>query len=275
MNYVKIMFQMIDSCNLSCIYCSSHIPYTNTSDIRQINYNELLLFIRYVKKYIPDDFYIEYVLTGGEPSLYTNIVQFINILQQDTHPHKIYIRTNSLIPFDNIFHNVSNIYFDITYHYNSIPVERREEYFSTILHNAQFLINNNNFCRLIIMSFSKLSDTTIKNIIKEYKIATRNNNAPYELRIARQTKYYVSQNYKQCNTYFHQLIYIYRTIKVMTNYSFDYGCSIANKYVILPKKKEYIYFRYNKLWQTIKANLFKQEVCNIQDCTCHICTLEH
>ena len=273
MDYAKIMFQVIDNCNLSCIYCSSNLPYTGQAEIKEIDYRELILLMEYIKKYIPRCFYIQYIITGGEPSLYSNISKFLQILQKDTHKHDIYIRTNSFIRYDNIFNNISNVHFDMTYHYDSVLKEYREEYFNTILHNIEFLLKHQNYTQLKILSHDELSPSILDNLLTKYRRASKNNNALYEIRTARQTAYFTPchNNYK--NNHFNKNIYVYRVIKSMSDYSFVYGCEIASKYAIIPKTPEYNSLRRNHIWKIIQANLFKQERCNLSDCNCHICTL--
>lgn len=274
MNYLKFMFQVIDMCNLACKYCSSNLPYIEQQTHQKLNHNELILFIEYVKKYIPKDFHIQYIITGGEPSLHGEISQILQILQKDTHSHDIRLRTNSYIYFDNIFSKISNIYFDITYHYDSVQENQRKDYFNIILHNVKFIIKNNNFCSLNIISFDDLSKSIINDLILQYKTVYGSNNAPYEIRTARRTQYYTPINNTYTNSYFNKNIYVYRVVKIMNDYRFIYGCDIANKYAILPKNIEYSNIRYKCVWRTIQSNLFKQEKCILPDCTCHICTLD-
>lgn len=275
MNYIKIIFQVIDSCNLSCVYCSSNLPYTRQRqlELKEIDYRDLIILLEYIKKYIPRNFYIQYIITGGEPSLYNNIGKFLQILQKDIHMHDIYIKTNSFIKYDDIFDNISNVHFDITYHYNSVLKEYREDYFNTILHNIEFLLNRQNYTQLKILSLDELSPSISDNLLTQYRKASKSNNASYEIRIPRQTEYFVPCQNKYKNRNFNKYIYIYRIIKSMIDYNFIYECEIAEKYAIIPKISEYRSLKRNHIWKIIQLNLFKQERCNLPNCNCNICTL--
>ena len=272
MNQLKFMLQVTEQCNLSCVYCSSNLPYTKYKEEKELNINEFILIMEYIKKYIPQDFYINYIITGGEPSLYKYIKQLIKIIQKDRHSHRIYIRTNSFTLYDKIFNGISNVCFDITYHYNIVLDNIRQQYLETILHNIRFLLDNDNLCNLNILSIDELSTKITDDILSQYRAICHNDNAPYEIKTAKQTANYTPHT-NNINPYFNKKIYLYRIIKLMPDYTFCYGCDIANKYIIQPKHKKYIDLRYNYIWKIIQSKLHKQEVCVLSDCSCHVCQL--
>lgn len=276
-NTIKFIFHVTYQCNLQCIYCSSNIPYINNNNKnKEIDYRNLILVIEHIKKNIPSNFNIQYYITGGEPSIYSNINKFINLLHKDNHKHEIYVRTNSYSKFDNIFRDINNVKFLITFHYDSFTDEMgRKIYFSNIIHNIQYLTKNNNFIYFNILSYKYLPSDIVNNILSQYKLVCGNNNIGHEIMIARQTNYYLSkENIVYNNTYYGNNILMYRSIKIKSDYNFMYACKLANKYIIIPQISDYTNLLHKKPWGIILSNLYKYEKCSIPNCDCRICKLD-
>ena len=59
-------------CNLSCEYCSSNVPYISKYH-NEIDITRIPILLSYIQRYIPSDYFIKYIITGGETTLYKNI----------------------------------------------------------------------------------------------------------------------------------------------------------------------------------------------------------
>ena len=263
MNFIKMILHVNNYCNLSCEYCSSNIPYISLKNQHdELDIIKLPILLNFIKRYIPIDYFIEYIITGGETTLYKNIITLIKLLDTDLHEHKTMITTNSTIPFDNIFDNISGKYFTITYHYDTLKY-KHEEYYDCILHNIDFLINNNNHVEFTVISKDKIDKKISNNISRIY-----NNKIEFETRIARNTEYYHLNNTPPPNKNYMLNRYIYRTIKVLQNFDFCYGCDIANKNAIIPNDKRHINLFSKTAWGHIQENLNKKSKCTLVECLC-------
>lgn len=274
-NRLCVIFHVNDYCNFKCIYCCSNIPYLPNNTHKDINVYKLSLVINQIKKNISPDFFIKYVIIGGEPLVYKDIIKFISILEQDTHAHSITILTNASFDMSDSFKQIKNIFFTISYHYDVLTNNSRDKYFATLLNNIDFL-SQNNYCKLNVISLNKLDNYIIDNILLKYKLVNHNPDIHYRIVIARTTPFYTTQSKeKYINPHFNQSdLYIYRSIKVDMDYNFYYGCEIANKVAIIPQYCESVNLQYSHAWQIIKNNLFKKHRCTSQLCDCPLCIID-
>lgn len=271
-NILFIRIRITDKCNFTCNYCNSYIPYKNIL-IDDMDYRKLIIVTQHIKKYIPQDWYIFYEVTGGETLLHKNLKNILLILSKDIHKKAIVVLTNGSIDVSNLCDSqLKHIYWYITYHYDLFNNNKDKiKYYNMIVKNANKLISNGNKVKIKFLS----TDTVLDNNMMYNKIKNDidvNNLYIYIIcKRTRSTNQYTSSKIRKINEYYNTYHYCGRSLAILNQFDFSFACDIANKIFILPHKYEYDNALHSQAWKNVKQYFFKLTKCTLTNCDCTTC----
>lgn len=115
-----ITASLTNYCNLGCSYCVAHSydwVMTDNSRPRMIDFLQPIALSKWVKKHWPENTLIN--ITGGEPMMHPHAEDAIRYLADN---HKVVVFTNGLSVADGLLTDSPNVFWNLTYHEESIDV---------------------------------------------------------------------------------------------------------------------------------------------------------
>lgn len=195
-----------------CDYCSSYIPYNNI-DKNIMSNTTIKTIVKFINTYLKD-FRIHIVLLGGEPLLYPNINEILDILRAIKNLMNIEIYTNASLLFQSIIKNHNKIVYTLSYHIDMLLRNNQTQYITNFINNVQFLNQSNIVYSIEILSqennHSGLKDKYIKSVLD----IVANNSAKF-IKIRPTNKYHKEEKqYIITNKKYNKPVYYCRAITI-------------------------------------------------------------
>lgn len=144
-NTLVIEWDIYNYCNQNCFYCEkqeNNNPHWN----KKSNYNEQLKIVEIFNCY-NNSWPLRIHMLGGEPSIYPNIYNILNKLNDDIYI-KLYTNNRKPLILNNIIKNI-DLHILMSFHPSEIDI-------NTFTSNIEYYINNNFFKFEVVIIFSDI-----------------------------------------------------------------------------------------------------------------------
>lgn len=258
-------------CNFDCPYCSVDVIDISSTENRIMPIKHITILVNYINAYLPQ-MNIRYCIRGGEPLLSCHIPEIMEELKKTKNLYEITMLTNGAIPLepkDINFKDISRT--RISFHFTVMKRLGFTKYYSIMLNNMAYLLENDAKLDVFLIKDKCLSDIELQN----YKSEICNRFSQYDIdKSIREIKVFPANNYKDDTYDYSKLpslynlgidtpVYYKRAIKVKPNGYCFYLCDLADC------KQNYIKYNYiqnPKMWKNIARQINDKVVCTWDRC---------